>query len=203
MGAARMSNWVVGLTGGIASGKSTVCKLFSELGISIIDADVIAREVVAPGTDALQKITTRFGLNTILNPDQTLNRNALRHIVFNNKADKLWLNDLLHPLIRNEMIQQSADAASDYCILAIPLLIENQLQSLVNTVVVVDIEEDMQLKRACQRDNNSEQLIRNIMASQASRTERLANANYVIDNSNGLDQLQQQVSSLHSTFSSL
>ena len=190
---------VVGLTGGIGSGKSAATSQFAALGIDIIDADEVAREVVTLGSEGLTKITEHFGHAILLN-DGTLNRAALRERVFNNSEEKRWLNQLLHPLIRKTMLQQIADATSHYCILSVPLLVEGNLTELCDRVIVVDCPESMQLERAMQRDGSTKQIIESIMASQATRKERLAAADDVIDNSKTLAFLNEQVLTLHSRY---
>jgi dephospho-CoA kinase len=190
---------VIGLTGGIGSGKSAATNKFAALGIDIIDADEVAREVVTLGSEGLTKITEHFG-HAILLEDGTLNRAALREQVFNNSEEKKWLNQLLHPLIRNTMLQQIADATSHYCILSVPLLIEGNLSELCDRIIVVDCPESMQLERAMQRDGSTKQLIENIMASQATRKERLAAADDVIDNSKTIEFLNEQVIALHNEY---
>lgn len=193
---------VIGLTGGIGSGKSYVCDLFAKLGVDIIDADIIARDVVKPKTPALAQIKHQFG-NKVINEDGTLDRAALRELVFSDPINKDWLNQLLHPIIREQMIEQSRAATSIYSILCIPLLTENKLTDLVDKVLVVDCDPQVQLKRTMQRDNNSEQLVRNIMQSQASRAQRLAIADFLIDNSDDSADLSIKVLSLHKEFRKL
>lgn len=190
---------VVGLTGGIGSGKSAATSQFAALGIDIIDADEVARDVVILGSEGLTRITEHFG-HAILLEDGTLNRAALRERVFNNSEEKQWLNQLLHPLIRKTMLQQIADATSHYCILSVPLLVEGNLTELCDRVIVVDCPESMQLERAMQRDGSTKQIIESIMASQATRKERLAAADDVIDNSKTLAFLNEQVLTLHSKY---
>lgn len=190
---------VVGLTGGIGSGKSAATSQFAALGIDIIDADEVARDVVTLGSEGLTRITEHFG-HAILLEDGTLDRAALRERVFNNSEEKQWLNQLLHPLIRKTMLQQIADATSHYCILSVPLLVEGSLTELCDRVIVVDCPESMQLERAMQRDGSTKQIIESIMASQATRKERLAAADDVIDNSKTLAFLNEQVLTLHSKY---
>ena len=194
-----MSDFVVGLTGGIASGKTTVSDEFARLGIDIIDADVIAREVVAKGTAGLQAIVEQFGKD-ILTANSELDRQKLRNIVFTDNAKKDWLNALLHPLIREQMLLQTRQAKSPYCILSVPLLIENKLDSMVDRTLVVDIDESSQLERAMSRDNSDKNIIQGIMASQASRSERLAAADDVIMNNKDLAWLSAQVHDLHKMY---
>lgn len=187
---------VVGLTGGIGSGKSAVTSLFESHGVDIIDADVVARDVVKPGSVGLKEIVSKFG-DTILLADGTLNRAQLREVIFHNADNKTWLNALLHPLIREAMQSGIQNSTSEYCILAVPLLIENNLTTMVHRVLVVDCTEQQQLERAMHRDGSSEQTIRNIMASQASREERLQAADDVIDNTGNKDSLAEQVNACH------
>lgn len=188
--------FVVGLTGGIGSGKSAATAIFANLGIDIVDADEVARDVVEIGSEGLRKITEHFG-ETILLEDGSLNRATLREKVFAAKEEKLWLNGLLHPLIRCRMQQLISESTSAYCILSVPLLVENKLTEMCNHVVVVDCPEALQLERALKRDGSSEQTIKSIMASQASRDERVNAANDVLDNSTTLEALASQVSALH------
>ncbi|WP_031568810.1 dephospho-CoA kinase [Rheinheimera texasensis] len=189
----------VGLTGGIGSGKSTVATAFSELGIAIVDADIVARAVVAPGSDALAQISGHFGEH-VLSADGQLDRARLREIVFADSTAKNWLNQLLHPRIRQQMLAQLDSAASPYSILVAPLLLENQLNLLVDVVLVVDVSPETQLSRTMQRDNNSAGLVQSIMAAQCSRAERLAAADYVIDNEAPPAMLAGEVAKLHRVF---
>ena len=176
-----MSKLVIGLTGGIGSGKSTVTHYFQELGIEVIDADIIAREVVAIDSPALKAIAEHFG-DDYIQADGQLNRGLLRSKIFANELDKLWLNKLLHPLIRTQLISKTAAAKSPYCILVAPLLIENNLLHLVNRVLVIDVSEETQLERTMHRDSSSLKEVKAILASQTSRNERLTVANDVINN---------------------
>lgn len=194
-----MSHYLVGLTGGIGSGKSTVAAYFSHLGVGLVDADLVARQVVAPGTPALEAIHQRFGAE-VLTETAELNRTRLREIVFTDDSAKTWLNQLLHPLIRREMLQQLAAATSPYALLVAPLLFENKLEQLVDTVLVVDVSEQTQLSRTAARDGSSETLVRAIMAAQCHRAERLARANYVIDNEKAAENLPDRVRALHQVF---
>lgn len=188
--------FVVGLTGGIGSGKSAATAAFEALGIVVVDADVVAREVVLPGTPCLKQIAAHFG-DSVLTENGTLNRKALRHIVFSDAREKDWLNALLHPAIRRELLKQLAQAQSAYVILSAPLLLENGLQQYCDRVVVVDVPESTQRQRVVRRDDSSEEEVNAIMRSQLSRTERLHQADDVIDNAGTLEALRQQVTALH------
>ena len=192
--------YVVGLTGGIGSGKSTIAELFVELGVPVIDADLVARQVVEKGSPLLAEIAVHFGPEILLE-DGALNRAALREKVFNHEREKQWLNQLLHPAIRHEMLRQLAAQQAPYCIFMVPLLIENNLIALCQRILVVDVSEQTQMTRASQRDNNQLALIKNIMQSQVSRSERLQHADDVINNdadlSESLPQLKQKVLGLH------
>ncbi|WP_339769255.1 dephospho-CoA kinase [uncultured Paraglaciecola sp.] len=191
-----MSKYVVGVSGGIGSGKTTVTNAFAKLNVDIIDADVVARDVVTPGSDGLRAIIEKFG-TSILDKGECLNRRALRQIIFSDEQAKEWLNNLLHPLIRQETLRQTIAATSQYCMLSVPLLIENGSYKNVDRVLIVDVPEEMQLARSMARDNADEKLIRSIMAAQASREQRLEVADDVIDNSGDESALIGQVSRLH------
>ena len=194
-----MSQFWVGLTGGIGSGKSTVAAEFVRLGIQQVDADIVARQVVEPGTAALEAIMQQFG-EAIRSSDGQLDRSRLRQIVFNDETAKNWLNQLLHPMIRQEMLRQLAEATSPYVLLVAPLLLENKLDQLVDTVLVVDVSEQTQINRTSVRDGSSESLVQSIMAAQCSREERLARANQVISNEGSSDTLPAKVAELHRIF---
>ncbi|WOX52079.1 dephospho-CoA kinase [Aeromonas sp. CD] len=192
--------YVVAITGGIGSGKTTVANQFAELGIEVVDADVIAREVVEPGTPALATIAAHFGSDVITPADQ-LNRRRLRERVFTDPQAKGWLNALLHPLIRTEMQRQCAAARSPYCLLVVPLLVENRLTALANRVLVIDVDEATQIERTCRRDGVSREQAQAILAAQASRAERLAAADDVLDNQNGTPEaIKSRILALHETY---
>lgn len=195
-----MSDFIIGLTGGIGSGKTTVSDLFTELfAITVVDADVISREVVAPGSPAIEEIRGYFG-DTVIQDDGQLNRATLRQIVFTSEEKKNWLNNLLHPLIRQTMQTQCEQASSPYVILSIPLLVENKLQFMANRVLVVDCSEETQIARATSRDGVGEEQIKSIMRSQASRKERLAIADDVIINEDSQQSLKVQIGNLHKKY---
>jgi dephospho-CoA kinase len=192
-----MSKLIIGLTGGIASGKTTVSEMFKLLDIDIIDADIIARDVVTPPSNALNAIASHFGYDYI-QADGQLNRPLLRQKVFSHHSHKEWLNSLFHPLIRSCIIEQTAKAKSDYCLLVAPLLIENNLLPLVDRLIVIDVAEASQIQRTMKRDNSTLTEVKAILASQTTRTERLSAADYIIDNNNStLLSLNKCIVALH------
>ena len=192
--------YVVAITGGIGSGKTTVANQFAALGIEVVDADLIAREVVAPGTPALAAITSHFGPE-ILTEQGLLDRRVLRERIFSDPAAKSWLNALLHPIIRSEMLRQCAAANSPYCLLVVPLLVENRLTELADRVLVIDVDEATQIERTCRRDGVSLEQAQAILASQASRSERLAMADDVLDNQSGTTEtIRERILALHETY---
>jgi dephospho-CoA kinase len=193
---------VVGLTGGIGSGKTTVAKLFAEKGITVIDTDQLARDVTRPDQPALKQITDQFGAH-LLQTDGTLNRSALRKIVFNDENSRVWLEKLLHPLIRAEMQRQVNTAKSAYCIVVIPLLLETERNPLIDRILVIDSPEDDQLKRTQLRDNATEQEIRAILTTQVNRTTRLRAADDIIENVGPAKNLIPQVDRLHGFYTAL
>jgi len=190
---------VVGITGGIGSGKSEVTRRFEAHGIVVVDADIAARIIVEPGGAALAAIAGRFG-NNIIVADGSLDRAALRQRVFADEDERRWLEQLTHPLIGEEIRRQLAAADSPYSILSSPLLLETQQKQLADCVVVVDVPEALQLERASRRDGNSQEQIRRIMAAQMRREDRLDLADIVIDNSRPLSELDTVVDELHKEF---
>ncbi|AXW85934.1 dephospho-CoA kinase [Lonsdalea britannica] len=191
--------YIVALTGGIGSGKSTVAEGFAQQGITIIDADIIARQVVEPGTAALSAISKRFGPE-ILNADDTLNRSALRAKIFSSEREKEWLNQLMHPLIHAETQRQLLAAPGPYVMWVIPLLIENSLQSQAQRVLVVDVTPEIQLQRTLARDGVSLHQAEKILSAQATREQRLAYADDIIDNSRSQSELAPQIAMLHQRY---
>ena len=187
---------VIGLTGGIGSGKTTVANVFAEYGIDLIDADIIARDVVAIGSVGLARITEKFG-NRILLDDGNLDRSQLRTAIFSDPQLKNWLNQLLHPLIREKMLADIDRATSPYCLLIVPLMIENNLQTLTDRLLVVDVDQQTQIMRTQQRDNVSLEQINIILAAQASRQQRLDAADDIICNNGDNQALLTQVAQLH------
>ncbi len=197
----KNGKFIIGLTGGIGSGKSEVCRRFIAKGIAVVDADIVAREVVEPGTPALEQIRMHFGDRILLtaadNQPRALNRAKLREIIFNNPNEKAWLEQLLHPLINQKIRTLLKIATSPYCILASPLLLETQQYLLVDRILVVDTAEQLQIERASLRDANNEAQIRAIMQTQLSRQERCAKANDIIQNHGDISELDEQVENLH------
>ena len=192
--------YVVAITGGIGSGKTTIANQFAALGIEVVDADLIAREVVAPGTPALAAIVNHFGAE-MLTEQGLLDRRALRERIFSDPAAKFWLNALLHPIIRSEMLRQCAAVSSPYCLLVVPLLVENRLTELADRVLVIDVDEATQIERTCHRDGVSREQAQAILASQASRSERLAMADDVLDNQSGTTEtIRARILALHETY---
>ncbi|RUO37532.1 dephospho-CoA kinase [Aliidiomarina shirensis] len=197
---------VIGITGGIGSGKTTVTNLFQELGIAVVDADVIAREVIAPGSPLLTTIADHFADHynlDILDASGQLVRARLREIIFADSAAKEWLNAQMHPAIRDEILHQLEAATSPYVMLSAPLLLENGLDKLCQRVLVVDIPEALQLKRTQQRDSVAQSQIEAIIAAQMSREERLKRADDVIDNSGDTSALAPKVQQLHAQYLAL
>ncbi|MGY6555430.1 MAG: dephospho-CoA kinase [Wenzhouxiangella sp.] len=188
---------VLVLTGGVASGKSAVSEQFSALGVPVIDTDVLARELVQPGSEALGCIVEAFG-DEILQADGSLDRTALRRLVFSRPEARQRLESILHPRI--EAAARARIAAlkpTAYCVLVVPLLVETGLFSDADQVLVVDTSEALQLQRLIRRDGIDEDAARRMLAAQASRSERLARADHVFDNRDGLEALRAQVNQLH------
>ena len=187
---------IIGLTGGIGSGKSEVSRRFAALGIDVIDADQVARDVVERGTPALDAITKHFGKDILL-AEGSLNRARLREIIFNNADEKQWLEQLLHPIINQRIREQLAASNTPYCILSSPLLLETEQYLLVDRILVVDTSETLQIERASKRDANQETQIRAIMKTQLTRSERCSRATDIIQNHGELEELDEQIDKLH------
>ena len=192
----------IGLTGGIASGKSTVADLFADLGAPVIDTDVIAREVVEPGQPALADIEQRFGAG-VIDDGGRLDRRALRDIIFSDEEARLDLEAILHPRIGAETRRQAEAAGGNYQLIVVPLLVGSKLIEFVDRVLVVDCDEETQIKRLLARDAESVEQARRILAAQASREERLSIADDVILNSGSLDNTREQVKALHASYQQL
>jgi len=189
-------NYVVGLTGGIGSGKSAAAAMFRAWGIEVINADALAREVVEPGQPALNDIAAHFG-SDILTAESYLDRAALRRIVFSNPEQKSWLENLLHPLIAVLLQQRLNATESPYTILESPLLLETEQYKLVARVLVIDASEEIQIDRTVKRDGSDEGVIRSIIASQIDRAKRIQHADDLVSNEEGLEQLRAKIEVLH------
>ena len=192
----------VALTGGIASGKSTVADMFEGLGATIIDTDVVAREVVAPGEPALDAIRHEFG-DGVFDDDGALDRAALRRIIFADDDARERLEAILHPLIRERTEALAATAGGDYQVIVVPLLVESPLKDLVDRIVVVDCDENAQIRRLMARDAESEGQARRMLAAQSSREQRLAIADDVVSNDGELTATLAQVEKLHRRYLAL
>jgi dephospho-CoA kinase len=189
----------IGLTGGIASGKSTVADLFAALGVPIIDTDLLSREVVAPGSPLLRQVTDHFGMQ-VLDTDGSLNRQELRKRIFDDPEQRKWLEALLHPAIR-ELTDARCEAASGpYVIVAIPLLVETAGSARFDRVLVVDCDPELQITRLMARDGARREDAVRMLAAQAPRAARLAVADDVIHNDGDLDSLHEQVATLHAKY---
>ena len=186
------TSFKVGLTGGIASGKTTVANRFGELGVPVIDTDIIARQVVMPGEPALEQIRQHFG-DSVFTDSGELNRAAMRKVIFSDDDLRLTLENILHPLIGAETRRCSDAAEGCYQIIVVPLLVSSSLLQFVDRVLVVDCDVDTQVKRLLARDTESTEQAHKIISAQASRAERLAIADDVISNNEGLAELEQQV----------
>ena len=189
----------IGLTGGIGSGKSTVCALFKELGVNIIDADNIAKALVTPGMPALTQIIDQFGKEFLL-ADGALDREKLRTLIFSDKEKKQQLETILHPLVYTQIGIEIQHSISPYCIIAVPLLLETQKSQLVDRILVVDCTIEMQLQRVECRDKLTRAQILSIIDSQIPREKRLLQADDIIDNSVNTTQLAEQIKRLHNSY---
>lgn len=191
--------YVVGLTGGIGSGKSAAAEIFRVLGVHVVDADALAREVVEPGQPALVDIAKHFG-SDILTAEGLLDRAALRKIVFSNPEHKFWLEKLLHPRIAKLMQLRLNESKSAYAILESPLLLETEQHKLVDRILVVDVTEETQLARAVRRDGSDVTTIKSIIASQIGRVARTQRADDLVLNEGSLEQLQENITLLHAKY---
>ncbi|OAI02279.1 dephospho-CoA kinase [Methylomonas methanica] len=189
----------IGLTGGIGSGKSTVCRLFAEFGVPIVDADLIARQLVEPGQPALALIVTSFG-SQMLNQDGSLNRAKLRDAIFTDADKKRELDGIMHPLVYAQIMAEVNALTADYCVIAVPLLLESKNPYAVDRVLLIDCPVDVQIARVIARDKLTRQQVQAIIDSQMSRPERLSKADDVIENVAGPEQLAEQVKRLHNSY---
>jgi dephospho-CoA kinase len=190
----------VGLTGGIASGKSSAAALFEELGAAVVDTDAIAHELTRPGTSAMAAIRDAFG-PAYLAADGSLERAKMRQLVFSDPAAKAKLEAILHPLIRERARARIAAAQQPYVIVVVPLLVETDAyRDLIERTLVVDCREELQVARAMQRSQLKESEVRAILAAQLPRTERLGRADDVVDNNGDIEALRQQIQKLHAKY---
>jgi dephospho-CoA kinase len=189
----------IGLTGGIGSGKSTVCRLFAALGIPVIDSDLITHELVVPGEEALEQLAAAFGPD-ILDGEGALDRAALRERVFRDEAMRKRLEAILHPLIRKQLHNRLAALDAPYVIIAIPLLLEKGWQAEVDRILVVDADEAAQIERTVMRDGVSREMVQRIMQAQVSRAERVEAADDIIYNNEKRDALKARVDELHQQY---
>ena len=195
-------SYIGALTGGIGSGKTTVANEFAKLGVPLVDADVIARQVVEPNTPAIMSIAQHFGQN-VINHDGSLNRGYLRTVVFSKPEEKMWLNALLHPLIQQETQKQLQQANYPYVLWVVPLLVENKITHLADRVLVVDVTREEQIERTIQRDNADREHVIHILDAQASREERLSYADDIITNHTNDADIPNKVVELHKQYLAL
>ncbi len=188
--------FVVGLTGGIGSGKSAATSIFEDLGIDVVDADLASREAVLPGSKVLDQIQKKFG-DEILLEDQSLNRAKLREIIFDNSEDKTWLEQLLHPEIKHIIQSKLENSSSEYVILVSPLLFETDQHEFCNTTILIDASMNSQVSRTSKRDSVSEDSVKKIISAQMSRDDKLKIAKIVINNDDSLEQLELNVKKVH------
>lgn len=191
--------FVLGLTGGIGSGKTAASDYLASKGICVVDADIVARQIVEPGQPALAAITQRYGADALL-AGGSLDRAWLRQKVFAEPAERQWLESQTHPRIRQAIIDQLQNASSEYAVLVSPLLFESGQYQLTQRTLLIDVAEDIQIARATSRDQNDEQQIRRIIAAQMSRTDKRAKADDIADNSKDLAHLYKQLDQLHHTY---
>ncbi|UDG80884.1 Dephospho-CoA kinase [Candidatus Hartigia pinicola] len=191
--------YIIALTGGIGSGKTTVTNEFTNLGIRVIDSDVIARQLVTFGSPALNAIVNQFGVN-IIHSDGSLNRKRLRNIIFFENNKKKWLNNLLHPLIHQETQRQLRENDTNYILWVTPLLIENHLSHLANRILLIDVTPKEQISRTMKRDKISKKHVIQILKSQAHREKRLLYAHDIIHNYNGRFNISHTVAKLHKKY---
>ena len=190
---------IIGLTGGIGSGKTAASDIFESLGVNVVDADIVAREVVEPEKPALNKIAKHFGKD-ILHDDGHLDRAQLRSIIFSQPLEKEWLENLLHPLIRQEIQAQLDRSTSQYAILVSPLLLETDQSKIVNRILLIDVPPNIQIERAAQRDNNSRQQIQKIIDSQLPRDVKISKSDDVICNDQSFAELEKKIIEQHAFY---
>ena len=190
---------IIGLTGGIGSGKTAVSDTFKSLGIDIVDADVSSRRVVEKGQPALDDIQAHFG-DGILDSENNLDRTKLREIIFKNPQERVWLEKLLHPKIAEHIKDQLESSNSPYCVLVSPLLLETEQKSYCSFVLVVDVPEESQIARTAKRDGVSEEQVKNIISAQIDREKRIEQADEIIINDGSMEELKEKVVVLHTKY---
>lgn len=193
---------VIGLTGGIGSGKTTVSDIFKDAGVPIIDADVISRHLTEPGQPTHEAIKFHFG-DTIINQQGEVDRKKLRDIVFTNPTERAWLENLIHPLVKKEIETAISHLHTPYCIVSIPLLVETGPYEMLDRVLVVDIDPDKAIERVASRDSTEKDKVKQIINAQASRENRLKAADDIIENNQDLDHLTNQVVALEKKYQDL
>ncbi|PCK29639.1 dephospho-CoA kinase [Pseudoalteromonas piscicida] len=198
----KTNNWILGVTGGIGAGKTAITAHLQQKGVVVVDADVVAREVVAIGSSGLQAIVDEFGSDILL-ADGNLDRAKLRTIIFADEQKKQWLNALLHPLIRNALLAQLSAAQSDYVILSAPLLFENGLERYCDATLLIDVAVETQITRTTSRDEVDTEQVERIIAAQMPRAEKQEKADYILDNDRPLAQSLLAADKLHDEFLNL
>ncbi len=192
----------IGLTGGIGSGKSTACEIFSELGVPVIDADIIAHNMVQAGMPALQLIKEEFG-EDIITKDGLLDRKKVRNQIFTNETYRKKLENILHPVIYEKIVHEIENINSSYCIISIPLLLETGALDIIDRILIIDASRELQLSRASVRDNASLNDIEGIIQAQIPRNVRLATADDIINNEGDIENLRKQIYDLHEFYKSI
>lgn len=195
----KQQQLIIGLTGGIGSGKTAVSNLFLKQGVNVVDTDVLARQALQMGSPLLIEVFNHLGQQLKLS-DGSLDRAALRAVIFNDPNAKTWLENLIHPWVKQATLKALAEASSTYIILSSPLLIESGQLALIDRLLVVDVPEKTQIERTCIRDGNTKDLVKKIIQQQVNRQERLSLADDIIDNSGSLNELEQQVDALHKQY---
>ena len=190
------SNLYIGLSGGIASGKTIVSDEFSSLGVDIIDTDIIARELIFPGSETLNEIVSVFGEN-VLQDDGNLNRKLMRQIIFNEKDKKITLEKIMHPKIQNEVKLKIQSASGHYQIIVVPLLLQSPILDFIHRVLIIDCDEKIQINRLIKRDNITEELAKKMIENQSKREERLAIADDIILNEGRIEEIKHEVKKLN------
>lgn len=198
----KTNNWILGLTGGIGAGKTAVSDYLAQQGIVIVDADVVAREVVEPGSEALDEIKAEFG-EQVMQADGSLNRAELRQLIFADDNKKQWLNNLLHPRIRESLLSQLQQANSEYVVLSAPLLFENGLEKYCDATLLVDVPVAVQISRTSSRDGVDKAQVESIIAAQMSREEKQQKADYTLNNDRELTQTLFELEQLDKKFKAL